>query len=276
MKEIFDFHRFGKYYCSDLKTTFCNTWITVLVTALAGVIAYIFCGVMHLIMTGSWASYGIVGRSITFVITSLILCISIPSKAYGHFTDKRSGSFFTLVPASSLEKFLSMVINTCIIAPIAFVAIAFAGDSLLCLVDTNCGDSIISLVASGAEGINNILSDINSTAEYKIFGTGELVVSQLVSYLSFMLTFLLGALYFKNHKVGKTILAYIIVSMALSLISTPLLAAFGENIAEIVEDAAFDPESTFRWVKVVGYSINFLMLIGFNVWTYIRVKTVKY
>lgn len=276
MKEIFDFQRFGKYYCSDLKATFNNTWITVLVTALSGIIAYLFSGIMNLMLSGNWGSYGLVGRSITFVIISLTLCITIPAKAYGGFTDKRAGSFFTLVPASALEKFLSMVINTCIIAPLAFVVIFITADSLICLIDSNCGESLISLVASGADGLNNMLSDLNSSSDLKILGTGELIFSQIVSFFSFILTFLVGALYFKSHKVGKTILAYIIVSMALSLISSPLIAAFGDSFGDFIQDIAFDPESAFRWLKVVGHTINVLFLIGFNLWAYFRVKTVKY
>ena len=112
----FNFSRFGKYYVSDLKNTFNNTWLTVLLTSLSGLIAYLFCGTIHLV-DGSWASYGLIGRCISFFILLYVLILVVPSKAYGFFTDKRSGGFYTLIPASSLEKFLTMFINTAILTP---------------------------------------------------------------------------------------------------------------------------------------------------------------
>lgn len=273
MKETFDFRRFGKYYISDLKAVVSNSWITVLVTALSGIIAYLFCGMIHLIVTGDWASYGLAGRAITFTITFFVLLLTIPSKAYGSFTDKKAGSFYTLVPVSAWEKFISMFINVCIVAPLAFTAISLASDGLLCLVDKQCGESLISVIASGTEEINNLLDDINETANFKTFSAGEIVFSQIISSISFILTFLLGALYFKNHKIGKTILAYIVVSMALSLVSTPLLAAFGEDLFNIAFD---DTQQLMTILKIVGHSINILFMVGLSVWAYIRVKTVKY
>ena len=61
MNDTFNFSRFGKYYVSDLKNMFNNNWLTVLLTSLSGLIAYMFFGIIHLLFDGSWDSYGLVG-----------------------------------------------------------------------------------------------------------------------------------------------------------------------------------------------------------------------
>ena len=169
----FNFSRFGKYYVSDLKNTFNNTWLTVLLTSLSGLIAYLFCGTIHLLVDGSWASYGLTGRCISFFILLYVLILVVPSKAYGFFTDKRSGGFYTLIPASSLEKFLTMFINTAILTPLAYVAIALAADSLLCLVDPKCGETLVTTIAKGAHKFNELCNLTEEGINIQAFSSSE-------------------------------------------------------------------------------------------------------
>ena len=175
MNNIFDFKRFGKYYVADLRHTFDYSALSILLTSFTGVIAYLFFGLMKLIVSGEWMSYGTIGRSITFVIAFYIIVFTVPAKCYGFFTDKRSGSFFTLIPASSLEKTISMIINVCILAPLAYTVISLAADSLICFLDPMAGNSIIQTVTSASGELYDILSTVNDEANFKVLTTGELV-----------------------------------------------------------------------------------------------------
>ena len=277
MNDIFNFTRFGKYYVSDLRNTFNNTWLTVLLTSLSGIAAYLFCGAIHLLADGSWDSYGLAGRGISFIILLYVLILVVPSKAYGFFTDKRSGGFYTLIPASSLEKFLAMFINTAILAPLAYFAIALTADGLLCLADPHCGQTLAAAVAGGAQDFNELCSgsidEEMQTSQF--FSFGELCWGVAVNLLGWTMTFLLGALYFKKNKIGKTILAVILVSMAVSLVLTPAMLQLGEGLFGWF-DSFDDPERILTVFKGGTYGLSAAIIAALCVWTYIRIRTVKH
>lgn len=277
MNNTFDFNRFGKYYVSDLKNTFNNTWLTVLLTSLSGLIAYVFSGLMNLFISGHWGSYPLTGRTITFVLLLYVLVVIVPSKAYGFFTDKRKGSFYTLIPASPLEKFLSMFINTAILVPLAYFVIALTGDALLCLVDPSCGQMLITAGAEAASEFNEFCGDIADAGQISIFSTGELVCGVILNLISMATIFLLGALYFKKNKIGKTILVLIVIQMAFSLVLTPIMMHVGEGLLDWLGDMeANSVVRTFYSIKWSSYAFGLLVTIGLAVWGYFRVRTVKY
>ena len=94
-----------------------------------------------------------------------------------------------------------------------------------------------------------------------------------VNIISWAITFLLGALYFKKNKIGKTILALILFCMAMSLL-TPFInpgAGFFEWLSEME-----DPQRVFDTMKAVWYVLGILITAGLGVWAYFRVKTVKH
>ncbi len=277
MNDIFNFRRFGKYYVSDIRNTFNNTWLTVLLTALSGLIAYLFCGAIHLLADGSWSSYGLIGRGISFFVLLYILVIVFPSKAYGFFTDKRRGGFYTLIPASSLEKFLAMFINAAILAPLVYIAIALAADGLLCLADPECGETLTSAIASGAQDFNELCSgNIDGDMQtFQFFSFGELIWGVILNLLGWTLVFLLGALYFKKNKIGKTILAMILFSMAVSLVITPMTLQLGEGIFGWFESFE-DPEHILSVFKGGTYGLAIVNVAALSIWAYIRVRTVKH
>lgn len=277
MNNTFDFNRFGKYYVSDLKNTFNSTWLTVLLTSLSGLIAYVFSGLMNLFISGHWGSYPLAGRTITFVILLYVLIIIIPAKAYGFFTDKRRGSFYTLIPASPLEKFLSMFINTAILVPLAYFVIALTGDALLCLVDHSCGQPLITAGAEAASEFNEFCSDLTDAGKVNVFSTGELVCGVILNLISTAMIFLLGALYFKKNKIGKTILVLIVVQMVFSMVLTPIMMNVGEGLLDWLGDMDSDSVvRTFYTIKWSSYTFGLLVTIGLAVWGYFKVRTVKY
>ncbi len=270
MNETFSFQRFGKYYKTELQALFNNTWITVLLTALAGLIAYLFCGIMNLIIGGSWDSYGLVGRWCTFLATFFVLTLSLPSKAYGYFTEKRAGTLYTLIPVSQLEKTLSMLLNVCIVAPVAFILLAFSADALLCLCDPRCGETLIYSLANGLQGMTEFFEEGSNP---NLMHTGDIIFIVCQSAATYFLYFLLGSLYFKKHKIGKTILVYIAAGLVFSLIVAP----FSHLITEMDWKRWYEtPEEAVRVFKTVTYSIGIVGLLLLSGWTYLRIKTVKH
>lgn len=277
MNNVFDFKRFGKYYVADLRHTFDYSALSILLTSFTGVIAYLFFGLMKLIVSGEWMSYGSIGRSITFVIAFYIIVFTVPAKCYGFFTDKRSGSFFTLIPASSLEKTISMIINVCILAPLAYTVISLAADSLICFLDPMAGNSIIQTVTSASGELYDILSTVNNEANFKVLTTGELVSGYMLNIINWILIFLVGSLYFKKNKVGKTFLVVILVSMVIGSLSTWIFLPFPFTHTDVIElNNAENVRHAMDIFKGSTFTVSILEAAGLMIWTYIRVRTVKH
>ncbi len=269
MKSTFDFKRFGKYYVSDLRGVFNDNWLTVLLTALGGVIAYLFCGTIQLIADGAWGSYGVLGRSVTFLVLFAVLYIIMPAKEYGYITEKRRGSFFLLLPASPFEKSLSMILNVAILTPLAFLAIAFAADALLCLVDPGCGSTLASVIFSGTK-LSDAYNRVTDCCD--MLNQGDLIWSGVMSVITTALIFLVGALYFKKSKVAKTFLVLIGLTLVF-IIFTCIAVSVGDDCLCDVEE---DPELFLSHVKTVGYVLNVVIILALCAWTYLRVKTIKH
>lgn len=269
MKSTFDFKRFGKYYVSDLRGVFNDNWLTVLLTALGGVIAYLFCGTIQLIADGAWGSYGVLGRSVTFLVLFAVLYIIMPAKEYGYITEKRRGSFFLLLPASPFEKSLSMILNVAILTPLAFLAIAFAADALLCLVDPGCGSTLASVIFSGTK-LSDAYNCVTDCCD--ILNQGDLIWGGVMSVITTALIFLVGALYFKKSKVAKTFLVLIGLTLVF-IIFTCIAVSVGDDCLCDVEE---DPELFLSHVKTVGYVLNVVIILALCAWTYLRVKTIKH
>lgn len=267
MNDTFNFARFRKYYAGDFRNTLNNVWLTVLILSFAGIIAYLFCGLMSYSFDGHWEPYGLQGRVMVFLLAFYIMLMSLPSKAYGYFTDKRQGEFFSMIPASALEKTLSMVINLVVIAPIVYLVIALSADALICAVDPRSdGVSIVGFVS----GLN---SDINDDPGLFVRGTEFMVTSTIgfvESIISWVLEFLLGALYFKKNKIGKTILMLIVFNMMTSAAFIPLAINFGDGMLNTIDNS--EKYNVVLWFCL---AINAIVDIALLYWTYYRVRNVK-
>lgn len=160
-------------------------------------------------------------RIVLFVIFGLTVLIGSPAKLYGHLTDRKEGSAFLLVPASRFEKFVSMVLISCIITPFLFGVVYMTLDSFVCFIDPACGDSCLKVFQKLAV-IHRYNPDI---LIYK-----ESIRSILTPWLYFddiiqiSLLFLLGALIFKKSKTGKTLGSLILISISLNLLLTPIMS----------------------------------------------------
>ena len=270
MNITFDFRRFGKYYVSDFRGVFNDNWLTVLLTALGGVMAYLFCGTVQLITDGAWGSYGLAGRFITFLVLFAILYIIMPAKEYGYLTEKRRGSFYLLLPASPFEKTISMILNVAILTPLAFLAIALAADALLCLVDPGCGTTLASAIFTGSEVIDDFI-------DMSVYGTGllrsgDLFWSGVMTVITTSLTFLIGALYFRKNKVGKTILVLIGLTLVFTLFTCLAVSVDSDWLTDFAEE----PDLTLSRIRTAGYVINIVIILALCAWTYLRVKTLKH
>ena len=170
--DIFDFKRFGNYFVTDIKNAIANYGWSMIILILSGLIAYIVIGLLSTIATYSWQDIlngvgvewvhtDVYGRLTIMLIAFTILSFTAPTKCYGGLTDKNIGSNFILLPASRLEKFISMILMCCIVIPTVFLAGYLVVDSLICSVCPEAGKGIIA-------GISNAVNEILAEEEIPI------------------------------------------------------------------------------------------------------------
>ena len=175
-----------------------------------------------------------------------------------------------MIPASSFEKFLSMTLITAVIVPLVFT-IAYG------LVD------LLAIGVSLAEGTPLLKFFVQN---WVIAEDGAAVQMGWIITLGLMLNtlvILLGSIYFKKFKIGKTILASFAVSTVLSFIMVPLFNMIIGNpdmltiVAEDVEEWIFSHADKIELYLNAFIDVTYLVQYSvILVLTYIRVRTLKH
>lgn len=269
MKDIFDIKRFGKYFLSEIKSAGANFGLSLALLSFMEVIVYLFAGLFSLMNSGQWDGTGIPLRSTTFCLCLFVMVISMPVKCYGHLTDLRSGSTWLMVPASTLEKFLSMVLITAVLIPAVFTGAYFCTDSIICAIDSSCGDSFIKIL-SDIPGYLNEIPDASAASFLTKLTSPWMYIDDSIGSI---LIFVLGAICFKKNKSAKTILTLIVISMAASMFMTPFTL-------RIITDAN-DPMSLMDSPIIRNYATwdmisDIVIVSGMMVAIYFRIKTLKH
>ena len=269
MNNIFDLERFGKYFVYDLKTARSNYGLTMLIVAGMPVILYVLSIIFSTIFTQHMQAPSLALRITFLAIASVILIMSFPAQAYGRITDKKSGSEWVLIPASKLEKFLSMVIITGIIVPLVFLALYFLTDAILSLMDPTYTKALV------AVNINEFINDLGMQGIY-FAGRGFWVM--FLSLSSSLFTFLLGAVFFRRKKVAKTVLVLIGLSIISSIISSMIsasLARSGFDFVDYIRRFLTSPNFDLKMnaIFAADYLCTFGVLLA-GIW--LRIKTIKH
>ncbi|MBO5933325.1 MAG: hypothetical protein J6Q19_06340 [Bacteroidaceae bacterium] len=288
--DIFDFKRFGNYFVTDIKNAIANYGWAMIILILLGLISYIVIGLVNTIYNYSWqdmlngvdiewvhANAG--SRFSTMVLAFTMIFFTAPDKCYGGLTDKNTGSDFILLPASRLEKFISMILICCIVIPIVFIAGHLMVDYLICLVCPETGNCIITEISSKAELIFEG-ADVPIEIIDRINWTSAIDDTWMI-----FLFFLLGALVFKKSKATKTFLSGVAIITVTSFLLTILLAptikeidslfysyTAGMSRAEIKTSLLGWFDKMMLFDTILDITINALLLTG--IW--FKLKTLKH
>lgn len=286
--DVLNMNRFGRYLVTDIKNAIARYGISFLIMATVSLTSYLLVGFFTMIVGTGWYSLEVPPRSVILGITLLVLVITAPAKIYGFITDKKEGSSFLMVPASSLEKTLSMLIVCCVIVPFVFFAVYLSLDQILCLIDGRCGDSLLIAIHNGQTFLNDVfmkasVESQNLIPDYSAMTSPWLYADDLAQ--GFLL-FLLGALLFKSSKPAKTIGCLILLSIALSMIVTPI---FTHGVMEKFKEATANnmtPEELFDMFPFLSWSVKHAVLmdcisdtivnIGLSIAIYFRVRKIKH
>ena len=279
MNNTFSFNRFRKYFRYDLKRWVASFGPTLLLMSAVPVILYTFIAIYSLLFSGQWDTPGETTRIVASVITTVVMVLIYPASVYGYITDKKAGSSFLMIPASVPEKFLSMLLNTIFVVPLTFGLIYLSLDGIICAIDGSCGGSLFKCVR---DGVNTILTfPFSSDAPVSVS-----LFSMWIHSAGSALFFLLGALFFKKHKILYPLLIIVGLQMFFSILFGIVISlglididSFGLWTERIAEQYLSNPD--FLGWAIPAFNIlatlwDILVFAAFATAVYFRLKTIKH
>ena len=275
ISEKFSAQRFGKYFKYDLKQLWHNNGKAAIGLGFISVICYIIWVSVSLSFTGSWQAPGIAARLAFFYLGALILMF-YQTRTYGYLTEKKAGQSWLMLPASTLEKFVSMMIITVVVIPCAYLVSYLALDAIIGLLDPTAGTPIIAGYSEVSEAVNEAMSAADSEGFH--FNLAVLAFPVFLQMIANLLYFLLCGICFKKWK----IMGGIGVLLALEMVLAPFLThiAFKYWTPAISNyDYGDDPVLLTGLINsVMNYAIviDGLLVVGLAIGIYYRLKTLKH
>ena len=197
MNNTFDFKRFGQVVAKDWKNYFRNFGISLIVWCSLPILVWIATLAMDIDMTAD--------DRIPFIFLLFFTVLMFaPSKVYSKANLSREGVSFAMLPATSAEKFFSMLLYCTVLTPLIVGLGSWAVDSLLAL-----------LPFGGFVGFLTL-----PHTKFFMFVVSVACFAMLVSSI-----FMFGNMVFKKRKAGKTIAWSLLIVFVLTIIGS-LLGCF--------------------------------------------------
>ena len=210
----------------------------------------------------------------------------VPSKVYGNANLSREGVGFAMMPASSLEKFVSMFLYCAIVTPVIVFFGGYLVDTLLSLFPFGGFDKpirlytlneIVSRMMTDNEGVVQ-MGELSISAT-TLFPIGVIRTSLYMGIIQWAALFMLGNMLFKKHKAGKTFACYLGISYLFSMLFG-LLVVSSDRIEQWLESLEDLPaEEVVRlWhnATIWGMIISIVITAVLLYFTYRKIKTQKY
>lgn len=264
--EVFNGQRFWNWFKYDMKQMWRNQMKAALGIGFSGLIFYALAIMFNLVIDQAWQGPSGAGRALVFVFALVALQL-YQTKTYGFLTDKSKGSAWLMAPASTLEKWVSMMIMTLIVIPVLFFVAYLGVDWLLCTVDHSCGVSMISAFADA-------LSQYSAAYEAgdTLISIGSAVWFIIASFCLNFLYFLLCGIVFKKHKILYAIAITFCLSMVFSLVFGQVLGVYSSDAADLFTSGSQAAQTSVYVYSVIS-TVLALCLAGAN---YYRLKTIKH
>ena len=278
MNNTFSFTRFVDLLLKDEKTYYRNFGTSLIVFCCLNAIFWIF----NLLFGTTSQPLFRYGMLCTWMFLAMML---VPSKVYGNANLSREGVSFAMMPASSLEKFVSMFIYCAIVTPVVVFFGGYLVDTLLSLFPFGGFEERMHIYT-----INDFVHMMDNSGGVvqtgdmelsfaDVFPVGVLRTSIYASIIQWAAIFMLGNMLFKKHKAGKTFVCYMGISYVLStlfglaFISSGRLQQWMETLQNYPEGEMIRlAHNGLIWGTIIGIVILGVLLY----FTYRKIKTQKY
>ena len=279
MNNTFSFNRFKNLLLKDGKMYIRNYGTSLIVWCCLNAIFWIF----NLLFGSETMPPVRFGMLCTWTALAMMM---VPSKVYGNANLSREGVGFAMMPASSLEKFVSMFLYCAIVTPIVVFFGGYLVDTLLSLFPFGGFDKpirlytlneIVSRMMTDNEGVVQ-MGELSISAT-TLFPIGVIRTSLYMGIIQWAALFMLGNMLFKKHKAGKTFACYLGISYLFSMLFG-LLVVSSDRIEQWLESLEDLPaEEVVRlWhnATIWGMIISIVITAVLLYFTYRKIKTQKY
>ena len=279
MNNTFSFNRFKNLLLKDGKMYVRNFGTSLIVWCSLNAIFWIF----NLLFGSETMPPIRFGMLCTWTALAMLM---VPSKVYGNANLSREGVGFAMMPASSLEKFVSMFLYCAIVTPVIVFFGGYLVDTLLSLFPFGGFDKpirlytlneIVSRMMTDNEGVVQ-MGELSISAT-TLFPIGVIRISLYMGIIQWAALFMLGNMLFKKHKAGKTFACYLGISYLFSMLFG-LLVVSSDRIEQWLESLEDLPaEEVVRlWhnATIWGMIISIVITAVLLYFTYRKIKTQKY
>ena len=284
MNKTFDWSRFGKLVRKDFSNIWQNAGTSLLIITLLPILAWLLW----------WALSGIeempaIAPEVRwcFIAGSVLLAAMVsPSRMYRTANLQKEGIYFAMLPASKLEKYLSMLIFTIVVCPLLCFLGGMVLDYFLTLLPFGPYNKWLwqtDYLADALDGYRALVAgmfpDVNQDTMLlvQVLTPWKVVLYALLCHLSYVALFLFTNTIFKKHKVLQTLLWTWLISFVLNLVLTPIMGAMmlsGNWLQEFLETA--DPVRSLNIAYWAATAWSIVLTTVFFWWANYRLKHMKY
>lgn len=206
---------------------------------------------------------------IGFILGSVWLAVIMaPSRLYKTCNLPKRGIYFAMLPASTLEKYLSMLLYSMFVCPFFVLVGGIAFDYLLAVLPFGPYTQWISQIGIPLIDGTNFVDAFSASCEEMGLNRNLFLFVMLSSYFLNASTFMFTNTIFKKHKVLKTILWLMLISFVIQMAFVPWLMRGLESNPEAILNSLY-----FHQPWSLYYCILALVFLG---WTGLRLKKMKY
>lgn len=282
MNNTLDINRLGKVVKHDAMSFFQNLGLALIILWAIPLVIWLFSSLTP--SPGHIDSY----TRISIISTlGTVLLIMAPARLYKYCNDSRQGIGYAMMPASSLEKFISMVFYCVIVAPIIYLAGALAIDSILAVLGGPYEGFAI------ADYFNDLSQFRNMVRQKMMMGDEDyvllasclsptvIILSKILNTLAMSSIFMFGNMVFKKRKTGKMIGILILLFIIFMIIMVNFVANNEDLIARWF-GYMNEENAVYIITRVMRTAINASLIFSAVVsvvmlWlTYYKIKTQKY
>ena len=268
MNDTFDIKRLGRLIKYEVTNYIPNFFKSLLI--FASVIAAVWIFSLTFDSDGPHSRDALVG---TLFILAIVLS---PFIVYKDMNNRKKGYIYAMIPASTLEKLLSMIVLCVVIVPLLAYAVLTATDMLLWLLSKVGIGSFLHME------FYNPFTTVKFVDDEDLLPHIYPVFDSIIYFVNLIAYSIMFNTIFRKNKVLKTILFNIAISFAL-VILTAVIAnittpEFWEDMfGGLVEwlDGKTDVE-LFGYVMTTIRCLTILMSMAFLSITYFRIKKVNY
>lgn len=270
--EVFAFPRFWNYLKYDLKQTLRFNIKGAVMIGGFSLIFYVLAVGLGVLFNHTWSAPGIESRAIMFVV-GIIALILYQTRTYGYLTDKRKGSSWLMIPASVTEKFVSMMLITLIVLPLAYTISYLLIDALIALLDPTAGQAVIGGASYLLDELREGLIEVEEQG--LSFNLSAFVLPVIFEFFTSLLYFLLCGIYFRKWKLGGAIA----VLLSFQFVMTMVVGLTVQHWSVVFDLNTNDPvmiADRLNNIITAGSWLNVITTLVLGTLVFLRLKSLKH